>query len=508
MLIKKGLRNVVCSIGGQIIILLIGIFVPRLVIVSYGSDINGLLSSINTMITYLSLLEAGIGMATLQALYQPIVKNDKDDINSIISATNHYYKKLGLIYAFFIIIASFIFPLIIKSNLNYSFVMILVLICGAPGAINFIFQRKYITILEASGDNYIVTNLNTIVTLIASILKIVLLFFNFNVIFVQFIYCITSLMQMLYIYHYIKTKYAWINLNVKPKFSALKQKNSALIHQICGLVTNSTDVLILTAFCPLYVVSIYSLYNMMFTIVYNLINSINSSIQFILGQSYQMGKAYYIKLINAYETYYIAITSSLLTTAYIFIIPFLKLYTIGADVNYIDKIFPLLFLTVNFLNSARNASINTIYVSGEFNSTVKHAIIESVLNLGISIFSVYKFGMIGVLFGTIIGFAYRNIVSISFANNKILDKGIKHSIRVIIINIFLMLFSIIVVNKFDLQYNNYFTLISDVIVFTILILSVFIFLNSLFDIQSAKYIYEIISKKRGRKRNAIKKYKK
>ena len=41
---KKGMLNIVCGFLGQIVIIAIGIVVPRLVVVSYGSEVNGLLT--------------------------------------------------------------------------------------------------------------------------------------------------------------------------------------------------------------------------------------------------------------------------------------------------------------------------------------------------------------------------------------------------------------------------------------------------------------------------------
>ena len=64
MNIKKGAKNIVYSLIGQVIALGLGIFVPRLIIISYGSEVNGLLTSVSQVITYLGsvLPYAIIGM--------------------------------------------------------------------------------------------------------------------------------------------------------------------------------------------------------------------------------------------------------------------------------------------------------------------------------------------------------------------------------------------------------------------------------------------------------------
>ena len=89
---KRGFYNVFFGMLGQLISIALGIIIPRLVLVSLGSESNGLLSSVNQALVYLNLLEAGIGTATLQALYKPVAEFDIQNINHIMSATNRYYK--------------------------------------------------------------------------------------------------------------------------------------------------------------------------------------------------------------------------------------------------------------------------------------------------------------------------------------------------------------------------------------------------------------------------------
>lgn len=497
--IKKGMKNVIYSIVGQIIILVIGIMIPRLVIVSYGSETNGLISSISTIITYLSLLEAGIGAATIQALYKPVSENNRDGINSILSATHQYYKKTGIIYLSFVCGIAAIYPLIVKNSFSYWFVSTMVLIVGLPGVINFFFQRKFRTYMETVGDNYILTNLNTITTIATSILKIVLLKLGVSILIVQFIYCFSSLVQMIYVYAYIKKRYGWINVHVKPNKSALSQKNAALVHQICGLITTSTDVVILSAFCDLFTVSIYAVYNMVFNIVGTALQSVNSSVQYILGNTYCKGIEPYKKVVRTYETCYMALTSALMLVCYICIVPFLRMYTAGSDINYVDNIFPILFFAIKILDAMRNASVNTISVSGHFDKTKQHAIIESIINLSISVCSVYWFGMEGVLFGTIIAFIYRNIVAIHYANAKILKSKSTHTIKIVCVNLMIIAMLIALSYVLTLPMDTYITFFLSAMIWTIMALIVFFIGNALADKESFRMIYSMIVKKLSRK---------
>lgn len=74
---KKGIYNIIFGFLGQIITLALGIIIPKLFITNLGSAANGLLSSVGQVLSYLTILEAGLGGASIQALYKPIGVNDQ-----------------------------------------------------------------------------------------------------------------------------------------------------------------------------------------------------------------------------------------------------------------------------------------------------------------------------------------------------------------------------------------------------------------------------------------------
>lgn len=493
--VRKGVKNIVYSILGQAITMILGIVIPRLVIVSYGSEVNGLLTSVSQVIGYLALLEAGVGAAALQALYRPISDDNHDGINAIVSATHRYYRRTGIIYFALTVVMSFVYPLVIKAELDYWFMAVIILICGIPNVINYFFQGKLKIFLNAVGDNYILTNLSTITSVGASLAKIGLLLLGVNVIAVQAIYCVISLVQMIFIYAYVKRKYPWINVKVEPDNDALKQKNSTLIHQICMLITNSTDVLFLSIFCDLQIASIYAVYNMVFSLIYNISNSVNGGVQFILGNAYCKGRDYYTKVNNVYESFYLGLCAAFMAITYIMISPFLTLYTAGADINYMDEIIPILFVAVEMLRAMRSSSINSISVAGHFKQTRSFAIVESIINLTVSLAAVSCLGVYGVLLGTVVAFIYRNVVSIHYSNKHILERSDAHSIKVILANIALLSIIMAVFYNIELSVESYWEWILYACVVSIVSLMIFFVVNAAVSPASFKTLFGYIKKK-------------
>ena len=90
---RNSINNLVWGIIGNLITSIVAIVIPRLFIVNYGSEINGLLASIRQIYVYLALLEIGVGDASVVALYGPIARQDHKSVNEILAATDFYYKK-------------------------------------------------------------------------------------------------------------------------------------------------------------------------------------------------------------------------------------------------------------------------------------------------------------------------------------------------------------------------------------------------------------------------------
>lgn len=494
---RRSFYNIFFGMLSQIISIALGIIIPRLVLVSLGSESNGLLSSVNQALVYLSLLEAGIGTATLQALYKPVAEEDKSSINQIMAATNIYYKRVGLYYFIATLSLAIIYPIVVKSSLSYFTILSVILLSGLSQVINFFFQGKYRILMQVEGKNYILTNLGTIINVFTSISKIILLLLGCDIIVLQLMYFIFSLLQMIYIMKYIKKNYKWLDLSVTPNYDAISQKNSVLIHQISGLIFQNTDVLILTVACGLKVVSVYSMYVMLFGMIGTTISTINSGVSFAMGQAYNTDKKKFNILYNAFETYNMSLTFSLYCVATIFIIPFLKLYTAGVtDVNYFDKLLPYLFVATYLLSNGRSAAQRVIEYAGHFKLTQDRSIIESVINVIVSLVGVVKFGIYGVLLGTIAALLYRTNDMILYSSKKLLKRSPFKTYLKWGTNLLLYITFIIIFNKvlLKISLDNYLIIILCAGLVSIVVVSIFFIVGSLIDKESFKYCTSFMRK--------------
>lgn len=500
---KKIGLNLIFSVLAQIVTIGIGIIVPRLFILSFGSETNGFINSLNQIFVYVALLEAGVGGASLQALYSPVANNDKDKINAILSATNKFYKRTGLFYCLAVVCISFIYPLIIVSSLDYWLMFSLILLIGLSGSVPYFIQAKYRILLSAEGKNYLSSIISSIQSISLSAARLILLLLGMNVLVVQSAYLIINLIIGLCCSIYIKKNYGWINFKVKPDVFAISKKKYVIIHQISSLIFNNTDVLLLTFFCDLQTVSVYALIKTLIGMISKVLDSILTSVNFKFGQTFN-NKDRFIPMIKCFEVYFIALTFCLCTIAYIFIDPFLSLYTKNMDINYIIPLFSLLMIIAEILNYARMVSLNIINYAGHFKETVWRTILETFINLTISIIFVNIIGINGVVLGTIAALLYRTFDMIFYSNKKLLGLKAWSSIKIWFVNVSISLLIGFICKNIQMNLNSYFSIIISASVLLFLLLPLYFLMNSLFNKPEFLYAKVVLKSLLIRKHRSIK----
>lgn len=418
---KSGI-NLVTGLGYQCINMVLGLILPHLFITTFGSETNGLLNSISQFFLYLGLLEAGIATTSVQALYGLVSKDDRDGISSVLSATHRYYIRSGIIYAVLLIGLSFLYPVLVDTELPFSTVVAVIILQGASSVWSYFFQSKYEILLKADGKIYVIN----IVLLITSILKnagkIIAIYLGYDVVMVQAVNFVVTIIQSAIFGYYIRKRYSWVNFKATPNNKAIEQHNSVLIQHVAFLVFNHTDILTLTFILQdLKLVSVYSVYSLVFDAIQNLVDAFSNSFHYKMGQladDKKQLRAYFEK----YEKLYYGFGTILNVTAYLLLKSFLTVY-VGdvTDINYIIKYLPELFLVMKMLSLHRNLQRELINAVGHFRKTQTIGIIEMSLNLCTSIFLVFLLGINGVVIGTIIALLFSSIAYSIYCNKYILE---------------------------------------------------------------------------------------
>lgn len=432
---RRSALNLISAVLGQALGIAIGFLLPWLFITSFGSEINGLISSANQILVYLALFEAGVGAVSLQALYGPIARGEQGAISSILSATREHYDRASLLILAGLTAVAALYPLVVTVALPHLKVSLIIFLVGLPMVVSFRVQAKLVVLLKADGKNYVVTNLTTLITLLTGTAKVLMIARGYDVLAVILVQCLIQLAQAIVIDRYTRKHYPWLDLAAEPDYPAISQKNYMLVHQVSALVFQNTDIIILTVVAGLKVVSVYAIYKMVMSQMGNLLYMLQSSVDFVLGQTFHTDRKLYIRRIDQFEPWFSGLAFSLYAVLFHLLFAFVSLYTKGVeDIQYADQWLVALFVLIELLTVARMVMLQTINYAGHFKETMGRSIFETVINLTVSLALVGWLGIYGVLIGTAVALLYRTNDIIIYANRVLLDRSPRRSFLVHLLN--------------------------------------------------------------------------
>ena len=105
---KKFFYNTLFTALLQVVNVAAALIVPRLMLGFYGSEINGLVTSITQFINYFNLVEAGLSAAAIYALYKPLSDCDDARTSEIVSASRRFYTQAGWVFTALTVILAMI----------------------------------------------------------------------------------------------------------------------------------------------------------------------------------------------------------------------------------------------------------------------------------------------------------------------------------------------------------------------------------------------------------------
>ncbi len=499
-MVKKDTRiknNLLSSLLYQFVLIALSFVLPRLYLENFGSEVNGVLSAIKQIFAYLVLLEAGVGLATTQALYKRIGEKNYNSANEVLSATNSYYKKTGVIYLVIVLVIAFVYSYVLPNSIDSNVLFLIIILTALPSLFSYFVQAKYRILMEVDGRKYVINNSETILQVASNVGKILVLLLTDSLVLIQLVYCLMSLSQLAYLYFYAKKRYKWLDLGAKPDYEAISQKNSVMVHQLSAMVFNNTDIILISAICDFKAASIYAIYNMFFSQVQNFITSVISSFTFALGQMFNTDRKKFDKLFGAYETFYIMATFVIYTLMAVFLLPLIQIYTKGIDdAEYTNALLVLLFVIMNLVANGKLPLNGVIEYAGSFEKTRLHAVWEMIINITVSIAAIKFFGICGAIAGTIAALLYRGIVTIHYSNKVVLKRSMMHTYKILITNG--AVFAIVMMVFFVDTFNNisFLKLLFNGIVHSIWIVALYLVANYIFNKSAFKTLFELY---RGRK---------
>lgn len=490
---KRTILNIISSLTSKILVIAFGLILPRLFITSFGSEVNGLLSSITNAFTYINLLEAGLGLSAVQALYAPIAQNDKKKVNAILAAVAISYRRVGVYVLACVVTVALIYPIVVESTISYWTIVAVFLLQGVVTAADYLIQAKNRVYLQAEAKLYVITNIDTIISIITSLFKILLIYLHFDIIKIQASFALISILKIFLFQFYMRKNYSHLFFEEEPDFKAISNRKYSFVHNAVYVISCNIDILILTVLADLKVVSVYVIYKLIYEGVKMLPSALQNGVNASFGQLYADNKERFEKLYGCFEVVYTIIVFSLFVIAYILTKPFITLYTAGVtDIEYSVYGLALAFMISEILNEMRSLSTKIIQYAGHFKQTMLPAIIELVINVILSLIGFKIMGIVGVVIATIVSSLYRLIVYTQYANNNLLNRSTKIVFMRWALNSFIAGLIIFLSSLISVEINNYFAFLFYGILGIVIATSLFSIANFIVAKAETKYLFSYI----------------
>lgn len=494
---KKALYNILSNLILQIVVVIYGFIVPKIIISSFGSNVNGLISSITQFLSYIALLECGFGPVVKAVLYKPIADKDNETIKNILKTSERFFRIIAVIFLVYIVALTIIYPAIVINEFDVLYTISLILIIAISTFAEYFFGMTYKLYIQADQKTYVISIIQIITYILSSICTIILAKLNVSIQVIKLMSGMIFVLRPLIQNYYVKKKYN-INLKDADNNFELKQKWDGMAQHIASIIHGNTDITILTLFCSLAEVSVYSIYYLVVKGIKSIIQAFSNGIDASFGNMIAQKEYDNLnKKFNLYEILYFMICTICFTCTMILIVPFVKVYTKGIhDADYIRYAFGYLIVISEYIWAIRLPYSSITLAAGHFKETRTGAWIEAIINIVISVILVMRYGIIGVTIGTIVAMVLRTLEFIYHTNKYILKRNIFESFKkviiVIICTLTILLISLITPNIVDV--TSYLTWFVNAIIVFIESSFIVLIVNCIFYRKNIGEILKILKK--------------
>lgn len=423
---KKTALIFITDIIPLIIVSLLGIFKFKLFLQVLGDETLGLYQLFSQIMIYVALVDGGLSNAVLYSLYKPNAEGNKKKFNALLAGAYKSFSLIGIIVFGLAFIVSFIVPFLIKdSSFSYWYIIITFLLFAISNIIGYFFV-PYHCLLEVKEKKHIYNLTSQIGQIVLSIAEIIMLLLNIKFGYILIMHSVVKLVSNLAEAYICKKEFPDIKITQKEKSYDFKRHiNSLIFHKINGLVGSNIDSIIISSFLGLKYVAIYSSYSYIITQMKNILGKISTSMTAIVGN-------YLVKTKEKMYELFQEFNSMLFYIAIVICTPLTLAINGFIDIFYEGEIATELLIAVSFVAILFTFIIKmdtTLFVSagGLYKETKYCALVDTIVNLVLSLVLIHFIGISGVLIATAISVMIAEYVLKTIVVHKyIFEKSAKY----------------------------------------------------------------------------------
>ena len=495
---RRLLANTISSLVFQISTIICGFVLPRLILANFGSEVNGLVNSLTQFLSFIGLLEMGVGAVIQSSLYKPLAEKDSIQISKVLVSGQKFFNKIGSCLCIYVVLLICIYPYISNQKFGFVYTATLIIAMSISSFAQYYFGIINRLLLTADQKGYISYNAQTITLILNNIACFILIKAGASIQIVKLITSFIYILRPMALFLYVRKNYS-IDWKIEYQEEPIKQKWNGVAQHISAAVLDGTDNIVLTLFSSLSNVSIYSVYYLVVSGIKQLLLSMTNGIQSLLGEMWAKRELKELKKFFGYIEWTLHTGTILMfSITSLLIVPFIQVYTKGIyDANYNQPLFATLMVMANAGHCLRLPYQLMILAGGHYKQTQNNYINAAILNIIISVLAVKKFGLIGVAIGTLIAMLYQTIWMAKYVSKNLVCWPFKTFTKQLFVDIITMSLTIFVVKMpiwgviFKLQTIGYLQWIFLAIKVSMVSIAVFVVINLIF---YKKYVIGIVKK--------------
>lgn len=494
---RRLIYNTASSIVNQFITIISGFILPKLILTYYGSDVNGLVSSITQFLGFIALLDLGVGAVVQSAYYKPLADNDIRRTSLLFLNSRRFFRKIGLSLLAYVLLLCIFYPRFVITPFSDLYTVTLILAIAVSLFFQYFFAIPNQLILNADQRFYIQSNAQIVCIILNVIISTILILCGFSIQVVKLAASLIFVLRPIYLLFYVKKHYT-IDYEVKDPLFKIEQKWNGLAQHFATVIMNSSGAVIISIFLTISDVSIYSIYLLVVNGLKQFVNSLADGFSSLLGNIIASGDREELKrTFSLFEWIVHNIVVWVYSVTGVLLVSFVMWYTSGIyDADYKQPSFSAL-LCLSYGIFCLRLPYNTIICSsGHFRQTQTSAIIEVLICIIASCLSVVRFGLVGISLGMLLAVVYRIIYFIKYIHGNILKYDYQRTIKLFINDLGIILLVIAVHTVLD----NYIpisevllNLILHAFVLSIVSLIILFVLNYFFFNIEVRLVYKMLS---------------
>lgn len=427
---KKIAVNSSVSLLAQLVAIVYGFVLPRMILGRFGSEVNGLTQSIKHFLGVISFLDLGVGQVVRSVLYRPLAEGDRHQLSCVLASGRRFYRRLACVLAVYTAVLMCVYPLLAEQSFGWVYTATLIAAMAVSSFAEYYFGIANAQLLHADQRSYIIYLLQITGNLLNLSACVCLLRVGASIQTVKLAASLIFLIRPLVMHLYVRRHYR-IDANVRYEGEPVKQKWNGVAQHISAVVLDGTDTIVLTLMSTLSNVSVYSVYYMVISSLQQFYQAATAGMQSAAG-------ALWAKQDRAEMERMFSWTEKLLHFAVVFlfscvgllIVPFVRVYTDGlTDADYIRPLFASLLVIAYGIRCLRTPYNIWILAAGHYRQTQVCHIAAAAINLAVSVFAVSRWGLVGVAVGTLIAMSYQTLWMAVYTTKRLFGKALMHIVK-------------------------------------------------------------------------------